>query len=301
MHGISNPARNDYNRSTMSATLTEKCAIINADDFGFSQGISLGIIQAHRQGLVTSTTVAVNMPAAADCLPMLREVPGLGVGVHLNCTQGPALSSAGRAELAGDDGTMNFTAIGIIAACIRRPGVVRAVEAEFDAQIRWALDRNLRPTHLDTHRHSHAFYPIFKALCRLCRRYDIPLVRRHRECLPGRWPAAPAKQRRVSKLLNVMGWLNARACGEVFGTTGTWGIAHTGVLDAKWLVLAAERLPVGVTEIMVHPGMPSDDLDASTTRLLASRQTELAGLCDESARQAFRDHGVRLIHYGNLR
>lgn len=299
--GISNPVGSDYNRTTMPATLTEKCAIINADDFGFSEGISRGIVQAHLDGLVTSTTMAANMPAAAGCVGMLRDLPRLGVGLHLNCTQGPALSSRGKAELAGPDGTMNFTAAGIIRACIRHPALVGAVEAEFDAQIHWALEHGLKPTHVDTHRHSHAFYPIFKAICRLCGRYDIPLIRRHRERLPGSWPAAPAKQRRVSSVLSVLGWLNYRTRCDIFKTTGTWGVAHTGVIDADWLALVAARLPAGVTEIMVHPGLPSDDLDASATRLLASRQVELAGLCSASVRQAFVNNGVRLINYGDLR
>ena len=284
----------------MPVSPTEKCVIINADDFGFARGVSEGILRAHREGVVTSTTVAANMPAAEGCLPMLREAPGLGVGAHLNCTQGPPLSPQARAQLAGAGGAMDFTATAIILACVRRPRLVRAVEAEFDAQISWLLDRGITPTHLDTHRHSHAYYPIFKAVVRLAERYDIRFVRRHREVLPGQWPPVHGKQRRVAAILNVLGWVNAQASGQVFATGGTWGIAHTGVLDAAWLRQAAASLPAGTTEIMVHPGLPSADLDAGVTRLLASRQEELAALTDPSVAQAFDDNGVRRVHYGQL-
>lgn len=285
----------------MPLSATQKCVIINADDFGFSEGVSRGILRAHLQGVVTSTTVAANMPAAGPSLSLLRDAPRLGVGVHLNCTQGPPLSDLGRAMLAGPDGRMNFTAMGVIIACLWQPRLVKAIEAEFDAQIRWALDHGLKPTHLDSHRHSHAFCPIFKAAAGLARRYDIAFIRRHRERLPGAWPACPRKQRRVSAVLNIVGAINHRHGGPMAATSGTWGIAHTGQIDAAWLTQAAASVGAGVTEIMVHPGQGGGDLDASTTRLLDSRRIELEALCDASVARAFEEHGVRRINYGDLR
>ena len=85
--------------------VAEKRVIVNADDFGFSAGISAGIIRAHREGIVTSTTVVANMPAAEQAVEMLADAPRMGVGVHLNACQGLPLSDAGSA-LAGADGRM---------------------------------------------------------------------------------------------------------------------------------------------------------------------------------------------------
>ena len=105
---------------------------------------------------------------------------------------------------------MRRSAAAVIAACLVRPRLVAAIEAEVDAQIRWFLDRGVRPTHLDSHRHIHAFSPIFARVVALARRYDIRFVRRHREVLGGRgWPAAGSKQKRVSRLLNVFGAVNS--------------------------------------------------------------------------------------------
>lgn len=280
-----------------------KIAIINADDLGFSTGITEGIFGAHRQGVVTSTTLAANMPAAEAAVKALADVPQLGVGVHLNCTQGPALSEQGRRLLAGPEGVMNWTAGEITKAAMLRRGVLDAIEAEFDAQIRRAMDLGVKPTHVDSHRHSHAFGPIFSRVVKLARRYDIPFVRRHREYLPGAgWPEAPAKQRRVRTITNVLGYFNARRAGEMFCTSGTWGIAHTGLIDADWLATVAQRLPAGeAVEIMVHPGLPSADLDPSSTRLLESRQKELAALCDAKVKESFQKNGVMLANYGNIR
>jgi predicted glycoside hydrolase/deacetylase ChbG (UPF0249 family) len=274
--------------------------IVNADDFGFSAGISEGILQAHYEGIVTSTTIAANMPAAEQAVGMLADVRSLGVGVHLNASQGPALSELGRAKLAGDDGQMDFTAIGLIKACFFRRSLLKAVEAEYDAQIRWVLDHGIMPTHLDTHRHAHGFPPIFRRVVKLAKRYTIPFIRRHRERLPGKdWPKADRKQKRVSRMLNSLGIRQPLWGGRRIVTTGTLGVAHTGNYDVDWLLQLIQRLPTGVTELMTHPGL-THDLSAEASRLQQSRLTELNALCDPEVRKAATKEGIELIHYGTL-
>jgi chitin disaccharide deacetylase len=276
-----------------------KCVIVNADDFGFSVGVTEGIIRAHREGIVTSTTIAANMPAAEDALARLPEVPRLGIGVHLNASQGRPLSREGQ-SLANDCGLMRWTTTALVTACGRRPRLLRAVEAEFDAQIRWVLDHGVRPTHLDSHRHAHAFTMIFPLVVKLARRYRIRFIRRHREVLPGAgWPGGPVGQRMTRWILNWLGMVNGWIAPQTMPTYGTWGVAHTGLIDSAWLVHAARSARPGVIEIMTHPGL-AGDLDARATRLLASREAELAALCDPHVREAFGRCGTELIHYGQL-
>ena len=57
--------------------------IVNADDMGYTRGVSEGIIEGYEKGIVTSTTVMCNMDQAAQAAQRLRSVPGLGTGVHL--------------------------------------------------------------------------------------------------------------------------------------------------------------------------------------------------------------------------
>ena len=276
-----------------------KRIIVNADDFGFSDGATEGILRSHLRGVVTSTTIAANMPAAASAIGRLAEAPRLGVGVHLNVSQGPPLSKEGL-RLAGPDGMMNLSAVGVITGCVIHTWMLDAIEAEFDAQIRWALDHGVLPTHLDSHRHSHGFTPVFARVAALARRYDIPFVRRHREHLPGGgWPSCPLRQRRISELLNVLGEVNRLIAGDLFGTLGVWGVRHTGQIDAGWLAKAAQQAPPGVVEIMVHPAA-GDDMGASMTRLRQSRLAETEALCSPEVRRAFEENGIELIHYGQL-
>ena len=283
----------------MGTKHTEKRVIVNADDLGFSQGVTEGIEQAHREGVVTSTTIITNMPGSEAAASRLPELPRLGVGVHLNVSQGRPLSSDGLA-LAGKDGVMRHTAAGVLMACIWRPWLLRAIEAEFDAQIRWALDHGIRPTHLDSHRHSHGFPLVLARVARLARRYNIPFVRRLSEKLPGKgWSPAPPRQRQTRTLFSLFGPANSLIARRLHGTLGTWGIAHTGLIDTGFLVRVAGTVQQGVTEIMVHPGL-GNDLNDQATRLVQSRRVETEALCDPTVRHAFETNGVKLIHYGQI-
>ncbi len=278
----------------------QKYAIINADDLGFCVGVTEGIVRAHREGILTSTTIMANMPGADEAASIARDVPTLGVGVHLNVSQGSPLSSSGR-TLAGPDGIMHSTATDVIWKCSRDRAVRAAIKAEFDAQIRWVLDHGLVPTHLDTHRHAHAFGPIFADVCELAGHYNIRFVRHLRERLPGRgWPTTTAKNRRLRLMINLAACLGGHGRRRpTAATLGTWGVAHTGAIDRQWLILAARRLPAGVTEIMTHPGLLAG-LDPSAPRLVESRQAELEALCDPDVRQAMQQNNVKLIHYGQI-
>lgn len=283
----------------MRETTKRKLVIINADDFGFSPGVTEGILQAHRGGIVTSTTITINMPAAEESLSRLAEASRLGIGVHLNVTQGPPLSADGGA-LAGRDGLMNRTAAQLFRAILLAPRLLDAVEAECDAQVRRLIAGGRQPTHLDSHRHVHAFRPIFLRVARVARRYDIPFVRFCREVLPGgRWPPADRSQRRTARLLNVFGSALGVLGRDLRGTQGTWGVAHTGRIDVAWLKRAAGAIRPGAWEIMTHPGL-GDDLDAAATRLRESRRAELDALCDPAVREAFERHGIERVHYGRL-
>jgi predicted glycoside hydrolase/deacetylase ChbG (UPF0249 family) len=275
--------------------------IVNADDLGWTEGVNAGVFRAHREGMVSSTTLAANMPAAEQALGELANLPNLGVGVHLNACQGPALSRQGRQILAGPRGVMDRTGGQVLRACLLRPArMLPAIEAEFDAQIDWCLRHRLHPTHADSHRHLHAWPPVFRLVAGLCRRYDIRFVRRPLEMLGGAaFPPARTRRRLLSKLVNLMGRRCHALAPERFATTGTLGLAHTGLIEAGFLLAALESLQPGVTEIMVHPGYAAG-LSFAQTRLLASRQIEMEALCDAQVLGRLKERKVELTHYGRL-
>jgi predicted glycoside hydrolase/deacetylase ChbG (UPF0249 family) len=63
-----------------------KYCIVNGDDFGASCGINRGIIEVHRHGILTSTSLMVNMPCSEEAVVLGRDWPSLSVGLHVALT-----------------------------------------------------------------------------------------------------------------------------------------------------------------------------------------------------------------------
>jgi len=283
----------------MSGSRPAKFLVVNADDFGFAPSINSAIVRGYHDGIVTSTSLAPNAPASVDAIRHIRDDPGLGMGVHLNVTAGVPLSEQGQ-ELAAEDGALCLTPARLIIKCITKPRLLRAVESEFAAQVRWVVDQGLRPTHLDSHCHIHAFPPIFRCVARIAHQFAVPRVRFHREAFPrALWLVASAKRRWLSRLLNVLGSVNSAMTPQVQGAHRTWGVAHYGRIDADWFVRVAGAITPGITEIIVHPPLTCDH---TKCRGGAPRQARAGpnALCDPRVRAALDANGIHLVHYGQL-
>ena len=142
---------------TMSRAL-----IVNADDFGQSDGINRGIVEAHERGIVTSASLMVRWPAASAAAAYACAQPRLSVGLHVDL--GESIYRAGEW-------------IALYERVDRQDP--RAVEAEIRAQL--ALCRELLrrdPTHLDSHQHVHTEEPARSILDGIARELGVPL--RHR-------------------------------------------------------------------------------------------------------------------------
>ncbi len=72
--------------------MMDRRIIINADDFGLCDGVNEAVAQAHSDGILTSATIMVNMPAAEKAVKIAKKLPSLGIGVHLNLTEGRPIS-----------------------------------------------------------------------------------------------------------------------------------------------------------------------------------------------------------------
>ncbi|SFB00436.1 hypothetical protein SAMN04488072_10575 [Lentibacillus halodurans] len=144
--------------------------IINADDFGYSRAINYGIIDAHTQGVLTSTTCMTNMPGANHAYELGKQHRSLGIGVHLTLTCGrPLLNN--HQTLVDADG--NFKKL----HHYREKFHIDQNELyqEWKAQIEAFLDSGLVPTHLDSHHHINNLEPMLPVFIRLAREYNLPV------------------------------------------------------------------------------------------------------------------------------
>ena len=75
-----------------------KRLVVNADDFGYTRDVNLGIIEAHTSGILTATTLMANGNAFEHAVALAKEHGRLDVGCHLVLVGGRSLIG-GKAPL----------------------------------------------------------------------------------------------------------------------------------------------------------------------------------------------------------
>jgi len=284
--------------------------IVNADDLGWTESVNRGIAETHRNGIVTSASLLANGRAFGSGIELARTTPGLGVGVHLNLSDGQPV--AGRelvTTLLNQRGELEGRPESLLLRLARRSILLEEVEREWHAQIQKVRDSGIEPTHLDGHKHVQMLPGLFEIALRLAKRHRIRAVRvSHEQSSLRAALSAGAKQKgtvvmkqgvqaRGLKLLAP----DAREQAERAGiATADYfcGIAQTGELTREGVLRLMEILPEGTTELMCHPGYVDAELENSATRLQASRQAEVEILTDTGIRNLVASQGIRLIDYG---
>jgi len=136
-----------------------RTVIVNADDFGLSEGVNEGITRAHEHGIVSSTTLMVHPPFAGAAARYARSSPSLAVGLHVDL-----------GEWAFVDGAWE--------SIYRRVDLTdeRAVTDEVAAQVtRFTELVGRPPTHLDSHQHVHRDDPVRTVVVAVAERLGVPL------------------------------------------------------------------------------------------------------------------------------
>jgi predicted glycoside hydrolase/deacetylase ChbG (UPF0249 family) len=267
-----------------------KILIVNADDFGFTRDVNAGIVEAHERGILTSTTLMANGAAFDDAVRLAREHPTLDVGCHLVLAGGESVLAPGRA--------LPRTVPELIRAiCLRKISVYD----ELAAQVRKILDAGIRPTHLDTHKHTHLFPPVLDAVARIGDEFDIRWIRRPMD-FPMESSAAPLGKRVLSRSLHGLrnGFhrkIERRGCRT---TDHFAGFEITGIISSRNILELLRALPEGTTEFMCHPGCCGEELMAARTRLKQSRRAELEALIDPEVRRGLAATNVRLASFREL-
>jgi chitin disaccharide deacetylase len=288
--------------------------LVNADDFGFTSGVNRAIAEAHTRGIVTSSTLMANGAAFADAVLLAKANPRLSVGCHVVLIDGepvvdaqqlPSLTTRSSATQGHfRDGLKMFAARAIA-------GRMKAEEiaAEATAQIRKIQAAGISVSHVDTHKHTHLFPKILRPVLRAAAECGVRAVRNpfgprmplrssHLLRRPNLW----TRYAEVRMLSRFAGKFREAVDREGFATPdGTLGIEVTGTLDETLFHAIAESIPEGTWEFVCHPGYNDADLQAASTRLRESRETELRALTLPAAREVLVQQGIHLISYYELR
>lgn len=261
--------------------------IINADDFGFTRDVNEGIVEAHRDGVLTATTLMANGDAFEHAVRLARETPALDVGCHLTLVQGRSVVDPARA--------LPATVSELLRAVARRE---IGLYEEAAAQVRRILAAGIQPSHIDTHKHTHLLPRVLEAVARVAREFGIPWVRRPFDFgvdRKARWT-----KRAVAFAMRAMSPGFAQALEGLRTTDHFAGFQITGALDEDSLARVIETLPEGLTEFMCHPGRLGPELRAAATRLKETRELELAALLAPATRRAIERRGIELVNYRDV-
>ncbi len=265
---------------------------MNADDFGFTPDVNRGILEAHRNGILTATTLMANGEAFEDAVRLAAETPSLDIGCHL-------VLIGGRSLLEGRE-PLPRTVPGLLRTLASRR--IRPYD-ELAAQVRRILTAGIRPTHLDTHKHTHLAPPVLDAVARIAEEFQIRWVRRPFDFpLTSLKGAVPWMKRATSSGLRLLrGRFHRVLARHGCRTTDHFaGFQITGRFRSVELAQLIRDLPEGITEFMCHPGYCGSDLRGARTRLKESRERELEALVAPETRRALVEAEVELVDFRAL-
>jgi hopanoid biosynthesis associated protein HpnK len=275
--------------------------IVTADDFGAALVVNDAVEQAHVQGILTAASLMVSGEAADDAVDRARRLPNLGVGLHLVLVDGrPMLPPAKVPDLVDADGRFrsNMATAGIrffFSPCVRKQ-LAAEIEAQFAAFARTGLTLD----HVNAHKHFHLHPTVASLILKIGARYGLAGARAPVE------PAAvidaiePVQRGLADRV--AAPW--ARATKAKLARAGltvpdqVFGLAWSGAMTAPRLRAIVAHLPLGLSEIYLHPAT-SDQFTGHADGYLY--REELAALTDVGVRQTVTAHDIRLGRFADFK
>ena len=267
--------------------------VVNADGFGVSEARTQGILAAHRDGIVTSTSVLGNATDPEAIRSNLEKSPRLGVGVLLSIEDGAPVAKAGLVPSLVDGGgnfprrerdiLLNWAKVALVPAHI---------EAEFDAQVGRLRDLGLVIDHLCA-KGGVGFLPmVAQAMETVARRHGIAGLRTDVERPTLAW-TSDLPRGLATAALGAMAWYSRRQLGARRHGPQSWGYFERGRLDELRILEILGRLGPGSHEIICQPELAS----ASQT---SPPRSEVAALTSARVRQALLYRNIELCRWSDL-
>jgi predicted glycoside hydrolase/deacetylase ChbG (UPF0249 family) len=230
--------------------------IVNADDFGISEAVNHGIVEAHDRGIVTSTSLMATGDAFEHAVALARSRPRLAVGVHLVLTEHrPLRGAAAVPSLVGPSGAFARHVKQLLIAALRGRISPAEARAELDAQIRRVRDAGIAISHLDGHQHVHALPGIAGIVADLAGAHEVPAVRYPAERVRGYMLRDLGSLRRLAEQAALLAFCAASPLKRLRRSGDFVGFYFGGRLDERNLRAVLAALPAeGTVELMCHPG-----------------------------------------------
>jgi len=275
------------------ASLEPRRLIVNADDFGLSSSVNAAVIQAHRNGILTTASLMVNEPGCAEAVRLAQENPRLGTGLHLTLLMGhSAMAPAAIPGLVNARGEFSNSPVGVGMNYFFKGKLRSQLRAEIHAQFEKFHATGLKLDHVNGHLHLHLHPVIFSILMEDAGKLGIRHLRLTRDCLArsrrmasGRWFY------RVSHA-GIYEWLSNRARRPleqrgIRHAQITFGLLQDSHVDEDYILKLLPELPAGDSELYSHPSL--DKFKHEYEALVSPRVKALVAA-----------QGIQLIRYQDL-
>jgi len=298
--------------------------IITADDFGASQNINQGIVQAVEGGIVNTVSAMTNFPLSHGDLKRLHSAfPDVGIGVHLNITTGkPICDSEEIPSLVGEEGC--FFTIDRILPELRRISLSE-LNRELESQVQALEELSIPIDHLSSQHGILGLYaPFFEIVVDLAEKYHSPVrtpllaSRKFPRLFPQALTQKKARRLAVHFALKhlvdallLLEHVSLRKSEELSRLLTARALAHPDIfIDSLYgnpteenLRHIFENLPEGVSELAVHLG--SDFREESypsglDTGYFDARERELALILRSGVRSLLAALDIQLIRFSDL-
>jgi chitin disaccharide deacetylase len=315
---------NSMKKATITDISEPRYLIVTADDLCMTRGITDGIVEAYRNGIVTTTSALMNYPRARETLIRVhRENPELPIGIHLNITTGkPVLPPDQVPSLVDRDGFFYHSH-----KIIRHLGSISIHElrAEVNAQVRLFRSTGIPIDHINSENHMLALYTPFHEVVReLAKECGVPVRNPVPESVHGNIRVKkgggsskalaalfgyailhPFKSFRMMKFVSPDAFRSEEqlVIQEGIPVTDWFVDAFYGNAEIKTLVAILEQLPPGVSELMCHPGYacteePPLGMDGS---YILERELELEVLASPEIRRKLKELNIELVGFSHLK
>ncbi len=268
-----------------------KKLIVTADDFGLTKGINEGIIDAHRRGIVTRTSIIANGEAFEHAVLLSKQNKDLKIGVHLTLVEESPISQPDKIKsLIGSNEKFLINCKAFLNRYVLRKIHLNEVYIEWESQIQKVLNSGIGINHIDSHQHLHMLPGLFNNAIDLAYKYKINKIRMfHHDII---------RIRNFKELvLTFLSDINKRKI-QYSGITFSdnfWGLKHSGNIDENNILKLLDNIEHGTTEMMCHPGYADNEYYQKYNNWEYKPEKELKALISERVKERIKSDNIKLI------
>ena len=271
----------------------ERMLILNADDFGMCHSTNLAINTLLSEGTITSTSLMMTCPWTQEAVQMIKQNPTMDVGIHFTHTSewdvykwGPLKSYL--TSLVDENGYFPASTETVVQQA--NPEQLRE---EAIAQMELALKLGVEPANIDNHMGS--MHHVLEILLELCEKYQLPL----RYAKQGHPFRVTESHEAIVRLAETKGIILPDYI-EMLPFIAPNGEDSTYRLTKEAAITCIRSLKPGITELVFHPSLDTEELKA-ITGTWAMRRNDFDVFRDKEIQAVLQEENIKLIHWRDLR